>query len=118
VIEEVEASMQLLIKAALSLVIIFSATGIAGRYPSAAGLIAVMPLTGALVLIWVSIENKGNRDIMQTFAKGAFGGIFPSMLFFLAAFICARKGLSLPSTLIVSFAAWGLAALAHHLILH
>jgi uncharacterized membrane protein (GlpM family) len=108
---------QLLIKAVLSLIIIFSATGIAGRFPSAAGLIAVMPLTGALVLTWVSLENRGDPAAMQVFAKGALWGIFPSILFFLAAFICFRKHYSLISTLCISFAAWSAAAIIHHICL-
>jgi uncharacterized membrane protein (GlpM family) len=108
--------MHVLIKAALSLIIIFSATGIAKRSPSAAGLIAVMPLTGALVLVWVSIESGGSHDTMQIFAKGALWGMLPSILFFLAAFFCFKKQCSLVTTLCVSFAVWGMAALMHHII--
>ena len=37
--------MQVFVKAVLSLVIIFAATGIARRFPSIGGLIAVMPLS-------------------------------------------------------------------------
>ena len=109
--------MQILIKAALSLIIIFSATGIAKKFPSAAGLIGVMPLAGALVLTWVYIENRGDSDIMQAFSKGALWGILPSIFFYLVALFCFRKGLSLPATLASSFVAWGLAALAHQIIL-
>jgi uncharacterized membrane protein (GlpM family) len=107
---------QTLIKAALSLIIIFSATGIAKRFPSAAGLIAVMPLTGALVLIWVYAENRGSSDTMRVFAKGALWGILPSILFFLVAFLCFKRQLSLPITLLSSFLSWGVAALVHQLI--
>jgi uncharacterized membrane protein (GlpM family) len=109
--------MQILIKAALSLIIIFSATGIARRFPSAAGLIGAMPLTGALVLIWVHIENRGDSQVMQTFAKGALWGILPSILFFLVAFLCFRRQLSLPITLISSFLCWGAAALVHQIVM-
>ena len=108
--------MQILIKAVLSLIIIFSATGIAKRFPSVAGLIAVMPLTGALVLIWVYVENSGNPDTMQAFAKGALWGILPSILFFVVAFICFKRQLSLPIILLSSFLAWGMAALVHQMI--
>jgi uncharacterized membrane protein (GlpM family) len=108
---------QILIKAALSLIIIFSATGIAKKLPSAAGLIAVMPLAGALVLIWVYVENNGNSGTMLAFTKGALWGILPSVLFYLVALFCFKKGLSLSVTLLSSFIAWGLAALAHQMIL-
>ncbi len=73
--------MQILIKAVISLIIIFAATGIARRFPAAAGLIAVMPLAGALVLVWVYIENDGNMETMQGFTKGALWGIVPSIVF-------------------------------------
>jgi hypothetical protein len=72
--------MQILLKTVISLVIIFVATGIAKKFPSLAGLIAVMPLTGALVLVWVYLENKGNPVIMQDFAWGALWGILPIVL--------------------------------------
>jgi uncharacterized membrane protein (GlpM family) len=108
---------QILIKAVLSLIIIFSATGIVKKFPSAAGLIGVMPLAGALVLVWAYIENKGNSDTMEAFTKGALWGILPSIIFYLVALFCFRKGLSLPITLLSSFVAWGVAALIHQMIL-
>ena len=109
--------MQILIKTAISVAIILVATGIAKRFPSAAGLIGVMPLTGALVLIWVYMENKGNPEVMQGFAKGALWGIVPSILFFIVAFFCFRKEFSLPTVLISSFAAWLVAAFIHQVVL-
>jgi uncharacterized membrane protein (GlpM family) len=110
-------TVQILIKAALSLIIIFSATGIAKRFPSVAGLISVMPLTSVLVLIWVYVENNGDSTTMQLFAKGALWGIFPSILFFLVAFLCFKLQLSLPITLFSAFLVWTVAALIHYMIL-
>jgi uncharacterized membrane protein (GlpM family) len=105
--------MQIVIKIALSVGIILAATAISKRFPSIAGLIAVMPLTGALVLGWVYFENKGDSGIMQGFAKGALWGILPSMLFFLVALFCLKKGFSLTTVLIAGFAAWFVAACIH-----
>ncbi|MCG8430978.1 MAG: DUF3147 family protein [Candidatus Omnitrophica bacterium] len=104
---------QIILKMVISIIVILAATAIAKRFPSAAGLIAVMPLTGALVLIWVHFENKGSPEVMQAFAKGALWGILPSILFFLAALLCFRKQLSLPVALSSSFGIWLLAAIAH-----
>jgi uncharacterized membrane protein (GlpM family) len=113
-----EASMQvILIKAGLILVVVFTATAIAKRFPSMAGLVAVMPLTGALVLAWVYVENNGNPSIMATLSWGALWGLVPSILFFLVAFLCFKRHLSLPMTLLTAFGAWGLAAVAHRLLL-
>jgi uncharacterized membrane protein (GlpM family) len=105
--------MQILIKIIFSVTIILTATAIAKKLPAMAGLISVMPITGALVLIWVYLENKGNPQLMQTFAKGALWGILPSILFFLVALICFKKQASLPVVLASSFGIWTLAAIAH-----
>jgi uncharacterized membrane protein (GlpM family) len=105
--------MQILIKVALSVGIILVATAIAKRFPSIAGLIGVMPLTGALILGWIYFENNGDPQVMQGFVKGALWGILPSVLFFLVAFFCLRKELSLTTVLVASFAAWLMAAFVH-----
>ena len=87
--------MQILIKVTISLLVIVVAAAIGKKLPSAAGLIAVMPLTGALVLVWMFIDNNGDPQTMQNFAKGAQWGILPSMLFYFVAFFCFRRHLPL-----------------------
>ena len=109
--------MQIVIKAVLSLVIIFVATWIGKRLPSTAGLIGVMPLTGALVLVWVYLENKGDTGIMLNFAGGALWGILPSILFFLTAYFCLKRQLSLPIVLAASFGVWIVTASIHQWLL-
>jgi len=109
--------MQILIKAVLSVVIILAATAIGKKLPSTAGLIGVMPLAGALVLIWMYLENEGNPEIMQSFTKGALWGILPSILFYVVAFFCFRRNLSLPIVLVASFGVWLCAAFVHQWIL-
>ena len=109
--------MQILIKIVLSMVIILVATSIGRKLPSTAGLISVMPLTGALVLVWIHLESKGNPEVMQRFAQGALWGILPSILFFFVASICFKWNLSLPIVLIASFGVWLCAAAIHQWIL-
>ncbi len=109
--------MQILLKVVLSVAIILGATAIGKKMPSAAGLVGVMPLTGALVLVWMYLENQGDPEIMQTFAKGALWGILPSILFFLVAFFCFKKNLSLPIVLVASFGVWLGAACVHQWVL-
>ena len=75
--------MQIILKVVLSIVIILVATAIAKKFPSTASLIGVMPLTGSLFLVWVYLENKGNAELMQAFAKGALWGILPASSSFL-----------------------------------
>ncbi len=109
--------MNIVIKAIVSLAVIFAATAIGKKWPAAAGLIGVMPLTGALVLVWVYLESRGDPEIMGKFTRGALWGILPSILFFLAAFFCFRKSLPLPVVLVASFGVWLAAAFVHQWLL-
>jgi len=104
---------QLFVKIVFSITVILTATAIGKKLPSSAGLIAVMPLTGALVLVWMYIENKGDTRVMQDFAEGALLGILPSILFFLVALFCFRRQLSLPIVLASSFGIWLAGAFVH-----
>ena len=105
--------MHTIIKVGISVVIILAATAIGKKIPSLAGLIAVMPLTGCLVLVWLYMESQGDSKTMEAFTKGALGGIVPSVLFFVAAWLCFRKQLALPIVLAVGFAVWLGAAFVH-----
>jgi uncharacterized membrane protein (GlpM family) len=104
---------EILIKILVSLGVIVAVTAIAKKFPSIAGLISVMPLTGAMILVWVYLENKEDPIIVQDFTKGAFWGILPSALFYLVAFICFKKHLPLSVVLIASFGSWLGAAVIH-----
>ena len=76
-----------------------------------------MPLTGALVLVWMHLENKGNPAVMKEFTRAALWGMVPSILFFLTAFFCFRKQFSLPVVLLSSFGVWLAAAFIHQWML-
>ena len=86
--------------------------------PTLAGLIAVMPLTGLLVLIWLYLDNPGDVKLMTDYTRGALWGIVPSVLFFLAAYLCFRKQLPLRIVLGASLLLWLIAAIFHQLLLH
>lgn len=109
--------MQYLIKTVLSVLIILGATALGRRFPSAAGLIGVMPLTGALVLVWMYWDNRGNSEVMQGFARGAVWGILPSLLFFIVALLCFKRQMPLAVVLAASFGAWMAGAFVHQWLL-
>ncbi len=109
--------MQYLIKTVLSVLIILGATALGRRFPSAAGLIGVMPLTGALVLVWMYWDNRGNPEVMQGFARGAVWGILPSLLFFIVALLCFKRQMPLAVVLAASFGAWMAGAFVHQWLL-
>jgi len=104
-------------KILIAFVIIIVASLVGRKQPTLAGLTAVMPLTGLVVLIWLYMDNPGNFTLMAEYTKGAFWGIIPTMLFFLVAFLCFRKNLALPVVLLVSFIVWIAAAFVHQQLL-
>jgi uncharacterized membrane protein (GlpM family) len=105
--------MQTFLKATISLGIILLATGIGKKLPTLAGLIAVMPLTGAIVLVWLHADSGGDPAIMQDYAKGALWGILPSILFFGMVFLGFKKNLPTAATLTAGFGIWLIAACLH-----
>jgi len=87
------------------------------KNPSLAGLIATMPLTSLIVLLWLSSEKPTDGKTLSGYVGGVFFGVIPTLLFFGAAWFCLKKGFHLPLTLAVSFAVWTAAAVAHQLLL-
>jgi uncharacterized membrane protein (GlpM family) len=108
---------QIFIKAIISVVVILVATGLAKKFPSLAGLIGVMPITSVLVLIWVYIENNGDKAVMKNLATGSLFGLIPAILFFVAIYVGFRKELSLPVVLSAGFAIWFAGAFMHRMLL-
>ena len=110
--------MRFVIKILISLCVIIFCTQVGRKLPTVAGLIAVMPLTGAIVLVWLYSDNPGNFELMTSYTKAALLGILPSILFFVVAYICFRKHLGLWWVLGASFAAWLLVGAVHFWLLH
>jgi len=109
--------MRFVVKLLISLGIIIFCTQVGRKLPTLAGLIAVMPLTGLVVLVWLYVDNPGNFGLMTDYTKGALWGILPSILFFLVAFVCFRRQLPLWIVLCASFSVWVIAAAVHQWLL-
>ena len=110
--------MDFFIKLTISLAIIVTCTQIGKKMPSFAGLIATMPLTGLIVLVWLRTDNPGNNQLMINYTRGALWGALPSILFFLVAFFCFKHHLSLPTVLLCSFGVWVVGAIIHQWLLN
>ena len=110
--------LRFLIKLFVSVGIIIFCTQIGRKLPTLAGLIAVMPLTGLIVLLLLYSDNPGNFNLMTDYLKGALWGIVPSILFFVVAFVCFRKHLPIWIVLSASFAVWLVAAIVHQWLLN
>ena len=92
-------------------------TQIGRRVPTFGGLIATMPLTGALILIWLYSDNKDDFELLARYTKGALWGILPSILFYLVAYAAFKKQLPFGTILAAGFGAWVIGAVVHQLLL-
>ena len=109
--------MKFVIKLLISVCVISICAAVARKVLTLAGLIAVMPLTGLIVLVWLYLDNPGNLTLMTDYTKGAVFGIVPSILFFLVAFVCFHKRLPLWIVLCAGSAVWIAAAFVHQWLL-
>ena len=109
--------LRLAIKLSISLAVILLATQIGRKAPALAGLVAVMPLTSLLVLLWLYWDHPGDFALMSDYCGGALLGIIPTILFFLTALVCFRRHLPLWAVLCASFAVWLLGAFVHQWLL-
>lgn len=109
--------MPFIIKLLLSNLIILLCVWLGKRLPTLAGLVATMPLTSLIVLLWLRSESPGDDRLLSGYVGGVFFGVIPTLLFFGAAWFCLRKGVQLPAALAVGFALWLAGAAMHQLLL-
>lgn len=105
--------MATLFKILLTVAVVFLCVHVGKKSPSLAGLLATMPLAGLLTMVWLYTDTAGNPRLMEGYARGALWGTVPACLFYIVAFLCFRKGLSLPATLAAGFGVWLIGAAAH-----
>lgn len=109
--------MQFVVKLLISIGIIVLVTQIGRRFPTLGGLLATMPLTSAIILIWLYSDNRGDFELLGRYTKGALWGIAPSILFFVVAYFAFKKQLPFGMILFASFGAWIIGAFVHQLFL-
>jgi len=105
------------IKIIVSLVIIVACSQIGKRFPSLGGLIATMPLTSLLVMLWLWADAPGDYRLMEGYTRGVLWGIIPTVLFFLVAHFLFRRHLPLSVVLAASFGVWLAGAAVHQYVL-
>ena len=105
------------VKILLSVIVIVAASRIGRYFPSLSGLLAAMPLTGTIVMVILYTETSGDPQKMEGYTGGTLWGSLLSILFFITARICFRKGLSLTLTLLISFGIWLAGAVINQMFL-
>jgi len=117
-VSDMENTLRFIIKLLAAMSVIVFCTQIGRKLPTLGGLIAVMPLTGLIVLVWLSVDNPGDYRLMAEYTRAALWGICPSVLFFLVAYSCFKKAFSLPVVLAFGCAAWLIAAFIHQWLIN
>ena len=82
----------LAIKAALSGIIVAAVSEIARRYPGWGGLVASLPLTSLLAMLWLW-RDTGDSGRVAELAGSTFWFILPSLPLFVAFPLLLRSGL-------------------------
>jgi hypothetical protein len=82
----------LLVKAAISGVIVAVVSEIARRYPGWGGLIASLPLTSILAMVWLW-RDSGDTGQVTALSGSIFWFILPSLPMFLILPVLIRSGL-------------------------
>lgn len=106
-----------LLKLALSNLIIIACVTIGRRFPTLGGLIATMPLTSLIVLIWLHTENPAQTRLIINFTKGVLWGILPTVAFFASVYICLWRGMGFYAALTAGSILWLAGALLHQWLL-
>lgn len=83
----------LLIKAAISGVIVALVSEIARRYPGWGGLVASLPLTSLLAMLWLW-RDTGDPERVAALSIGAFWFILPSLPMFFVLPLLLRSGIA------------------------
>ena len=105
-----------LVKIIVSAFIIAGVSELAKRMPSLGGLIAAMPLTTLLALIWLYVDT-GNYELAHTFTRSVLFAIIPTIFFFITALYLFKRGASFITILFVSFVIFFIAAAVHQYFL-
>ncbi len=102
-----------IVKLLVSNLLIITSVLLGRRFPASAGLLAVMPLTSLVVLIWLYSESPENSFNIQQYLRGVLLGIIPTTAFFAALYIFVRRGLSVPVSVALSSIVWLIGAAVH-----
>ena len=109
--------MHFVFKILITFIVIIFASEIGKRYPHIGGLIATMPITTLLVLLWLNYDTNTNYFILTKFTKGVIFGIIPSIFFFIVLYFCFKNNISFYLSLLFAFIVWSVGALVHHYLL-
>ena len=93
----------LIVKAAISGVLIALASEIARRHPGWGGLLVALPLTSILAMLWLW-RDTGDPERIAGMSMGAFWFVLPSLPMFAVLPILLRSGIGFWAALAIAIA--------------
>jgi uncharacterized membrane protein (GlpM family) len=108
--------MSFILKVVLVVVIVFCAE-MGKKLPFLSALIATMPLTTLIVMLWIYGDTGGDIIKVNSFVRGVIWGAVPTVLFYIVVYFCFQKRLPLPAVLAAGFSVWAVGALVHQALL-
>ena len=98
-----------IIKLIISAFVIATVSEIAKRYTLLGGLIAAMPFTTLLSMIWIYMDKK-DPSLISNFLISVVYGTILSFIFFISTIILLKKGINFYLTLFISLIILGTGA--------
>ncbi|AKI96654.1 DUF3147 family protein [Kosmotoga pacifica] len=89
------------IKIMITAVLVFLISEVAKRYSLIAGVLASLPLTSILAMIWLYLEKR-DTELISTLSRDIFLMVIPSLVFFIAMPIFLRWMKSFYISLLIS----------------
>lgn len=95
--------MQFLIKVVLSALIIAGVSELGRRYTLFVAILASLPLTSILAIVWLYYDTRDTGQVMQL-TQSIFWVVLPSLVLFLVLTLLLKAGVSFIPALLVSSA--------------
>jgi uncharacterized membrane protein (GlpM family) len=93
--------MKILLKVIITALLVTGISELSRRYTTLAAILASLPLTSILAMIWLYLDTKDAGKISDL-SYGIFWAVLPSLLFFIALPLLLKAGFKFPLALLVS----------------
>jgi len=93
--------MEFVVKIIVSALVIAGVSELAKRFVPVAAILASLPLTSILAMIWLYRETKDVQRI-SSLSTGIFWAVLPSLLFFFVLPFLLKSGMRFPWALLIS----------------
>lgn len=93
--------MKILLKIIITALLVTGISELGRRYTTLAAILASLPLTSILAMIWLYLDTKDAGKVSEL-SYGIFWAVLPSLLFFIALPLLLKAGLKFPLAMLLS----------------